>query len=230
MALAIAIPAPIGRAPKARIRPRALQDGRLAVEALAEASLAELARRTRDGEREAAQALCLRIKDPIFAYCLSKLRNRHDAEDVTQEVLCAVVSDLDRLSEPRAILGYALGISRNLVHRHLGRGPRKRELLVEDAGDLFDGLRGPQSEPPLGPGERHPKDLLERRIGALNALLAEEPEHVRRLIDMHYTEGRTSAEIAEELGLRPSGVRMRLKRVRDRLVGRLIAATLELEP
>lgn len=188
------------------------------------ATLAELAVRARDGEREAACELCVRLRNPVFAFCLSRVRNRSDAEDICQEVLVAVVADLDRLKEPRAVLGYTLGIARNLSNRHFTRGPQRREVPLDDgARARLEGRLTPQP----APGEPDPRELRERMAAALNGLLAAEPREVRALVDLHYREGRTSAEIAERLHLKPSAVRMRLKRIRDRLHGRLLALALE---
>lgn len=188
------------------------------------AALSELAQRARDGDRASAEALCVRLKDPVFAFCLSRVRVRSDAEDICQEVLVAVVSDLNRLSDARAVLGYTIGIARNMVNRHFTRGPKRREVpFDEQAGLRFEADLGPGR----APGEADPRELRERMYDALNGLLASEPREVRALVDLHYREGRTSAEIAEQLSLRASAVRMRLKRIRDRLHGRLLALALE---
>lgn len=188
------------------------------------AVLAELAGRAKGGDRAAACELCARLKDPLFAFCLSRVRNRSDAEDICQEVLVAVVADLDRLKDPKAVLGYTLGIARNLANRHFTRGPQRREVAFDDgAVARLEARLGPAR----APCEPDPRELRERMTDALNGLLATEPLEARALVELHYREGRTSAEIAERLHLKPSAVRMRLKRIRDRLHGRLLALALE---
>ena len=188
------------------------------------AALADLATRARAGDRDAACELCLRLKNPVFAFCLSRVRNRSDAEDICQEVLVAVVADLDRLNDPRAVLSYTLGIARNLANRHFSRGPQRREVPFDEGAQArLEARLGPER----GPCEPDPRELRDRMVAALDGLLATEPREVRALVDLHYREGRTSAEIAERLALKPSAVRMRLKRIRDRLHGRLLALALE---
>ncbi len=186
------------------------------------AALAELAAAAKAGDRRATEVLCLRLKDPVFAFCLSRMKRRSDAEDVCQEVLVTVVRGLDRLAEPRAILGYTLGIARNLANRHHTRGPQRREVQIDEGQRLRLELRTQRSAE-----EQDPRELKERMEDALMGLLAQEPHEVRCLVELHYRDGHTSVDIAERLGMKPSAVRMRLKRIRDRLQRRLLALALE---
>lgn len=181
-------------------------------------TLAELAVGARDGDRGAAERLCRRLKDPVYGFCLSRLRAPADAEDVAQEVLVAVIAGLGRLERPEAIMGYALGVARNQVFRHLRRRPQRREVPIEG-----------QAMEPTSPAldEVDPRDLRERMMVALNGLLADEPEEVRALVELYYREGRTSEEIAEALQIKASGVRMRVLRIRARLRTQLLALALE---
>lgn len=185
----------------------------------AQRTLPELAVLAREGDRAAAEALCRHLKDPLFGYCMSRLRASADAEDVCQEVLVAIIAGLGRLERPEAIMGYALGVARNQVLRHLRRRPQRREVSIE-------GHAAETSTCPA-PDEADPRDLRERMMLALSGLLAEEAPEVQELVRLYYREGRTSHEIAEALEIKPSGVRMRVKRIRERLRARLLALALE---
>jgi RNA polymerase sigma-70 factor (ECF subfamily) len=173
-------------------------------------ALAKLARGAARGDRQAANALCMRLKDPVFGYCMRRLRRRADAEDVCQEVLVSVLSGLPRLAKPEAVMGYAVGIARNMVNRHLTRGPQRREVSMGNRL-AFEAAPGPL------PGTPDPRDLRARRMRALEELLAEALPEVQDLVRRYYFSGQTSADIAETLGMKAAGVRMKIKRIRERL-------------
>jgi len=184
--------------------------------------LGDLAERASRGETAAAQALCQAIKDPILAYCIKRLGNRADADDICQEVLVAVIAGLPRLQRFEGVIGYAIGIARNQVNRHFNRGPARREVPIDDE------LRVRVAPGPM-PGEEDPEDLAVRREAALKTVLADEPEDVRQLMYLFYQEKRTSAEIGEALGMQASGVRMKAKRIRERLRRRLLRIMMDAE-
>ena len=176
----------------------------------AEVSLADLAKRAARGDRQSANALCMRLKDPVFRYCMRRLGRRADAEDVCQEVLVSVLSGLARLAKPEAVMGYAVGIARNKVNRHLTRGPQRREVSMGNRL-AFEAAPGPV------PGTPDPRDLQVRRMKALEEMLAESPAEVQDLVRRYYFSGQTSADIAETLSMKAAGVRMKIKRIRERL-------------
>lgn len=185
-------------------------------------ALAQLALRTQRGDRKAADALCRKLAGPVLRYCLARMGSRSEAEDVCQEALATVIAGLDRLERPQAVLGYTLGIARNLARRQLSRGPRVREVPFDEASH-----GAPCVESAGAPGQADARDLQERREDALVGLLATEPRPVRQLVELYYRQGRSSAQIAAALGIQPSGVRMRLQRIRARLRARLLALALE---
>jgi len=185
-------------------------------------ALARLVEGAQRGERDAANALCRKLAGPLLRYCLAHMSSPSEAEDVCQEALATVVGRLDRLERPGAVLGYTLGVARNLVRRQLSRGPRLREVPFDEAS------HGPRlGRPAEIPGEPDPRDLQERMEDALTGILATEPRDVRQLVELYYRQGRSSVEIAAALGIKPSGVRMRMQRIRARLRARLLALTLE---
>jgi RNA polymerase sigma factor (sigma-70 family) len=64
--------------------------------------------------------------------------------------------------------------------------------------------------------------LDELRLGALDRCLCSLPTSQRRLVDLHYNQGRTSQSIADELGQSRSAVAVGLMRIRHKLRTNLI--------
>lgn len=97
----------------------------------------------RAGDRAAMDELYVRYRRTIQAYVGSIVGDRHDAEDVTQQVFAKLMTDLCRY-EPQsaAFLGWLLRVARNAAIDHVRRirtvpSAEVRDELarVDDAGD-----------------------------------------------------------------------------------------------
>lgn len=87
---------------------------------------------------------------------------------------------------------------------------RERKSAIEDLGSLASQL-------PAGP----PIEIPDARIDDLLKALGKLPFEDRRVLELAYTHDATVAEIANELGISESAVKMRLSRARDRLADRM---------
>jgi len=141
-----------------------------------------------------------------------------DVEDVTQEVLQAAATHLQNFRRDKpgdSFRGWLRGITRNMVLQHFrksGRNPRGSggtDALIQ-LHEVEDAA-GPDSD--ADPAEE--LDGLRRR--ALELVRGEFEERTWRAFWMTVVESRSPADIAAEMGVTPTAIRMAKSRVLRRL-------------
>jgi RNA polymerase sigma-70 factor (ECF subfamily) len=142
-----------------------------------------------------------------------------DVEDVAQEVLQAAATHMHNFRRDRpgdSFRGWLRGITRNMVLQHFrrsGRNPRGSggtDALVQ-LNAVADATAG--SEDDEDPAEE--LDGLRRR--ALELVRGEFEERTWRAFWMTVVESRSPADIAAEMGVSPTAIRMAKSRVLRRL-------------
>lgn len=123
----------------------------------------------------------------VFAYCLSKLGRREDAEDAVQTTFLHAVRGLRRGVVPSIELAWLLGIARNVcLSRFESAGRRGRLELVCDPVDL----------------ERNPAPQGRRdELIGLDEALAQLPEQQRQAVLLRDWRGLSYEEVAAQLGV-----------------------------
>ena len=132
-----------------------------------------------------------------------------EREDLSQDVVVALLRALPRFRGESTVRTYLLRIAHNQGARHAWR--RRRRARVEQEA----------AEPHAPPSER-PDALLASRLDAeaLAALVRELPLGGRQVLTLAL-EGLSHAEIAEVLGLSENAVAVRLHRARATLKARM---------
>src|SRR5262245_38911728 len=113
---------------------------------------AALVRRCLRGEAAAVRALIERFQGEVFGLCVRLLNNRHDAEDVSQEVFLRVFRSLRRWDAARPLKPWVMGIAVNRCRTWLAQRSRRPELVdylqetagredPDDAGELVGEIR-----------------------------------------------------------------------------------------
>jgi RNA polymerase sigma-70 factor (ECF subfamily) len=134
-----------------------------------------------------------RYRGDIYAFVLSRLRNREDAAELTQQTFVDAAAALSRGVVPRTMRGWLFAVAARRVTDELRRRGRRSALVEPEPGaDVA-------VEPALA--------------AALGRLAADE----RRLLFMRYVEERSHAEIAAALGCNAAASRMRASRALARL-------------
>lgn len=158
------------------------------------------------GEEPAFREFVERFQGLVFGVCLRMLGDRHEAEDVAQEVFLRAVRNLDRWDGERPLRPWLLTIAANRCRTRLGRRRRTPAWrpLPEDLPD-------PQ-------GEAAPLAELEREIRAAVDQLR--PDH-RQVFLLYHEEGLDYEQMAELLE-RPIGtLKTWLHRARQQVLGQL---------
>lgn len=149
---------------------------------------AALVRRCLRHDPDAVRSLIERFQAGIFGLCFKMLGSRHDAEDVTQEVLLRVFRSLRKWDAGRALKPWVLSIAVNRCKTFAGRRAKRPESV--------DYL--PETVP-----ARAEDDSRELRRELAAALATVRPEY-RTAFEMYHEQGRPYDEIAAELA-RPVG-------------------------
>jgi RNA polymerase sigma-70 factor (ECF subfamily) len=157
-----------------------------------------------------------RYSTHVYRYAYGVMRNRADAEDVTQTTFMNAFRALERGEDPRSPLNWLISIAHNVClqrFRTSSRRPQEVELDYDVADALVDEDDGPGA------------DDIRRALGHLAF-------NQRAAIVLREIEGRSYAEIAEVLGVSMSAVETLIFRarraLREQLEGALTCADAEL--
>ncbi|EDM75791.1 RNA polymerase sigma-70 factor, ECF subfamily protein [Plesiocystis pacifica SIR-1] len=181
--------------------------------------LAVLMGRYLDGDQRAFNALYRKVSPMVRAQVRARISDPATADELVQSVFMKAHGARTRYAAPeganpdRAVIVWYSAIARNATIDHVRRIYRERAVKVDTAGDdtarLLEGLAdvAPNSEGMVVEHERQ-LSIAARIRGALASL----PKGQREVVTKHKLEGRTMAEIAEELGVREGTLRVRAHR------------------
>jgi RNA polymerase sigma factor (sigma-70 family) len=162
----------------------------------------------RDTEpRELTRVLYERHGQRVFTFCLSRLRNREEAQDATQTTFMYAMRSIERGVVPEFELAWLLKIAFNAC-RALRRSAGTRPTAMGDAAEIGD----PAAEDAAANQER---------LNGLREALATLPETQRHAILLREWQGLSYADIAHELNLSVSAVETLLFRARRNLAKRM---------
>ncbi len=148
----------------------------------------------------------LRSQDRIYAYVVTLLPNRDDAEEVFQQTSLALWKKWQEFDPQRDFVRWACGMAHlevcTFLRKHAGRShiDLSEEALLEVAEVRL---------------QLH--DVLEARRKALLECLGRLQRNSRELLERCYAGKDSIKQIAEELKIRPNALYMTLKRLRRTL-------------
>ncbi len=159
-----------------------------------------------NGEPEAFGFLADKYKTSVYAFAYSKLRNFHDAEDITQEVFIQAYRKLHTLRHWDSFIGWLYRITSNCCKRWCQSKSNRpdHEFIADQDSGAFDYL---------SMNSYQEKQVCESLHEALDSL----PEMYREVLTLYYFGGMSGKEMAQFLGISPSTIRQRLSRVRLKL-------------
>jgi len=142
----------------------------------------------------------------VYRFALRLTRDRHEAEDLTQETMLRAWRARRRLREPKAAAVWLLQIAANLWRDRL----RKKGRRPQPAGPLESEPAGPPALPEQGLAD---EEDLRRALAAMDAL----PPRQREVLYLHACEGLAQAEIAAVLRISTQSVKASLSLARQKI-------------
>lgn len=153
-----------------------------------------------------------RYRDRIHRHVRRMVRNRADAEDLTQETFLRAHRQLGELRDPAALGSWLYRIATNVCCEFL-RPSLARQALHPGPGPDEPELADELQLAAEGPGLDQLLDLA--AMSACGAELIEKlPPSYRSVLLLHDLQGLTSPEIARLLRCSPGAVKIRLHRAR----------------
>lgn len=164
----------------------------------------ELARRAKDGDAQAFDALVRRYLRPALAVALEFVDARDDAEDLVQEAFHHALRRLEDFDERLSFRSWFFTILRNLGRNLMARQRRWQSVHLPET--LAAEQRSPHDDAEWG-------ETSERLSAAIERL----PEMQRSCVRLFDVEGFNTVEVAEMLGITPGTVRTHVHRARRAL-------------
>jgi RNA polymerase sigma-70 factor (ECF subfamily) len=189
----------------------------------------QLIARLRAGDETAVQELAERYTPRIYQLALRHMKNREDAEEVTQDVLMKVYRKVGAFRGDSALSSWIYRITFNTAMSRLrnGRAARaaeqERERVEAAAGDE---LGGREVRQPADWSRMPDEELLRLQARqAVVAALEELPEIYRAPIVLRDIQGLSTEEASSRLRVKDQTLKSRLHRGRLMLRDRLHAFT-----
>ncbi len=143
--------------------------------------------------------------EKVFYFCLRKCGDPYDAEDLTQDISLAVLTELGRGVEPRSFPAWVWQIARNRYARFAERKHRRGEWEVDTPLEDCEASDGSSIE------EEY---LRQEALSLLRRELAFISSDYRDILVAYYIDDRSVRDIAASLSLPEGTVKARLFRAR----------------
>lgn len=179
----------------------------------------QLMLRVQAGDAFAFAELQGRYTPRVFGYFCRLLRDRAEAEDLTQDVFLRLYRSRLRYQPRARFATWIFHITQNVARNAL-RSRRRHPCVHLDPEEpanrhLFEDQLVDRCSAPSGPLER------DELAGVVRAAVAELHARQRTAVELHQFSERTYAEVAAELDVTPKAAKSLLYRARNQLRERL---------
>ena len=185
---------------------------------------ASLVARAKTGDFVAFEQLVSRYERRLFATAFRIVGRREDAEEVVQDTLTSVIEHLQEFREESRFYTWLMRIAVNHALKLLRKNRRgHNNVNLEMSSDSYSDMPHPQF---IAPWKENPAFVAEQReqhqllADALNEL----DEKYRTVFVLRDIEERSTAEVADLLGISEANVKVRLLRARLQLRERITSA------
>ena len=170
----------------------------------------ELVARMRVGDAEALRQVIERYQQRVFALVFGIVRDRHEVEDVAQEVFLKVFLRIHAFDGRSKFYTWLYRVAANAAKDHLKKRRRRPSVALDEDAGIPDETDGPRERAVVEESRR----MVRQAIAAL-------PARYREVLALRELEGMSYNEIARILKLSIGTVESRLHRARARLKRRL---------
>ena len=149
-----------------------------------------------DGDNSSFEVLLTRHKSRVFAFIMSKIKNKDISEDIFQDTFIKVINSLQKgkYNEEGKFLPWMMRIAHNLVIDHFRKESKMKNIRSTEDFNIFDtiedGSRAQDSE------------MIRKRVYAdLNMLIGNLPKDQIEVLRMRYFEDMSFKEISNITGV-----------------------------
>lgn len=164
------------------------------------------------GDQDAGNRLVRRHFSSLYRFFRTKLED--GVEDLTQQTLLALVEGRDRFREDGSFRAYLFGIARRQLMMALRSRYRSRKVFSPAETSIRELGQESEVSPSKVVAAHWEQRLL---LSALRSI----PVDYQIVVELHYWEGMTVAEIADVIEVPSGTVKSRLSRARDALQKRI---------
>jgi len=148
-------------------------------------------------DKAALESMVAEHRELVLSVAMTVLRDRHAAEDVSQEVFMKALAAADGVREPAKLRTWLATLARNRAIDHLRSRQRREDLGRRKAVEMDpDDAQGPR----------------------LDELLEGLREEFRQIVALRYVQGLSYREIADVMGTSVGAVGEKLHRVRRMII------------
>ena len=167
------------------------------------------------GDGRAFEQIVLSTESAVYNLALSLLKNKEDAEDVTQETYLRLWRSIAELKIESSLKLYILKTARNLALDVIRKNSKREDAdtVVQYADEEFE-IESEDTDPAARPDLAY---LQKMESQAVRESINELPTSARELIILRDLEGLPYSEIATVLGIPEGTLKSKLFRARERL-------------
>ena len=156
----------------------------------------ELVKKYLTGDNKSFEILLMRHKSRVFAFIMSKIKNRDITEDIFQDTFIKVINSLQKgkYNEEGKFLPWMMRIAHNLIIDYFRKEAKMKHIRPTDDFNIFDvinnGNRGQDEE------------MIRKRVHSdLNILIQDLPEDQMEVLKMRYFEDMSFKQISVVTGV-----------------------------
>ena len=156
----------------------------------------ELVKQYINGDNKSFEILLNRHKNRVFAFIMSKIKNKDLSEDIFQDTYVKVVNSLQKgkYNEEGKFLPWVMRIAHNLVIDHFRRKKKMQMVRSNNDFDIFDVIKDNK----INADEKLIKDQI---FNDLNSLIDRLPKDQKEVLKMRYFEELSFKKIAEHFDI-----------------------------
>ena len=156
----------------------------------------ELVKKYINGDNKSFEILLKRHKNRVFAFIMSKIKNKDLSEDIFQDTYVKVVNSLQKgkYNEEGKFLPWVMRIAHNLVIDHFRRQKKMQMVRSNNDFNIFDMIKDNK----INADEKLIKDQI---FNDLNSLVDNLPKDQKDVLKMRYYEELSFKKIAEHFDI-----------------------------
>ena len=156
----------------------------------------ELVSRYVEGDNYSFEILLSRHKNRVFAFIMSKIKNKEISDDIFQDTYVKVVNSLQKgkYNEEGKFLPWVMRIAHNLVIDHFRRQKKMQMIRSNNDFDIFDVIKDSK----INADEKLIKDQI---LNDLNLLIDKLPNDQKKVLKMRYYEELSFKKISEHFDI-----------------------------